>query len=482
MTLRKIFQVSVPVLAAVALLGACSAGTSKVTTKAPAKIRVGAQGAANGEKMAAASAPGMASDGVSDMRMRPVKYVAGAGLVEPLGPLTAWYFPANAGPVTDAQRAALAKAFGLSGSWTTLPKDQGGYDILGDSSKGEASLTITNDALRSWWFSPSWSNNVAPVSCVEPGIAVGEPAPDAVADPPSVDAPGDIATTAVTRDPKPCDVPQPPKNVPTKAEAESKAKALLATLGLEAADYEFEAYGDEWGAWVTAWLLVDGSKTQMSMGVGYGAEGALTGASGFLAEPVRGDQYELVGIPKAVERMNDTGGYWSGYFGGGPVASSARGAVADAVAVAPAESGASTGSASGSVEGSETVVSDPGLAPEPVPTDTMPVDPLPVDTTPAAPEVPVEVLTITLTTVTVGLTQLWDADGNVWLLPSYLFTSDDGGQYSVYAVADEYLDFAAVDVPVEEVVPAVEPATTLNEEEPTATISAPVSTEGTKDN
>ena len=54
MTLRKIFQVSVPVLAAFALLGACSAGTSKVTTKAPAKIRVGAPGAANGEKMAAA--------------------------------------------------------------------------------------------------------------------------------------------------------------------------------------------------------------------------------------------------------------------------------------------------------------------------------------------------------------------------------------------------------------------------------------------
>ncbi len=480
MTLRKFFQVSVPVLAAVALLGACSADTSKVTTKAPAKIRVGARNGANDEKVAAASAPGMAADGVSDMRMRPVKYVAAAGLAEPLGPLTAWYFPANAGPATDAQRAALAKAFGLSGTWTTLPKDQGGYDLLGDSSKGDASLTITNDALRSWWFSPSWSNNVAPVSCVEPGIAVGEPAPDDAADSSSIDESGADATTVVTRDVKPCDVPQPPKNVPTKAEAESKAKALLVTLGLDAANYEFEAYADDWGSWVTAWLLVDGSKTQMAIGVGYGAEGALTGASGFLAEPVRGDQYELVGIPKAVERMNDTGGYWSGYFGGGPVAMSARSAVADVVAVTPAETDASAGS--GSVEGSETVVSDPGLAPEPVPTDTMPVDPLPVDTTPAAPEVPVEVLTITLTTVTVGLTQLWDADGNVWLLPSYLFTSDDGGQYSVYAVADEYLDFAAVDAPASDDVPAVEPATTLNEDEPTATISAPVSTEGTKDN
>lgn len=480
MTLRKFFQVSVPVLAAVALLGACSADTSKVTTKAPAKIRVGARNGANDEKMATASAPGMAADGASDMRMRPVKYVAAAGLAEPLGAMVAWYFPANAGPATDAERAALAKAFALSGSWTTLPKDQGGYDLLGKYSEGEASLTISNDALRSWWFTPSSPNTVAPVSCVEPGIAVGEPAPDAAGGS-SIDEPNDIATTAVTRDVKACDVPQPPKNVPTKAEAESKAKALLVTLGLDAADYEFEAYGDEWGAWVTAWLLVDGSKTQTSIGVGYGAEGALTGAFGFLAEPVRGDPYDLVGIPKAVERMNETGGYWSGYFGGGPVASSARSAAADAVAVTTTETGASAGLGSVGSEGSGAAVSDPGLAPEPVPAETMPVDPLPVDTTPVAPEVPVEVLTITLTKVTVGLTQLWDADGNVWLLPSYLFTSDDGGQYSVYAVADDYLDFGAGDVPIEDV-PAVEPATTFYEDEPTATISAPVSTEGTKDN
>src|SRR5262245_50073908 len=37
---------------------------------------------------------------------------------------------------------------------------------------------------------------------------------------------------------------------------------------------------------------------------------------------------------------------------------------------------------------------------------------------------------------------IWAADDTVWLLPAYTFTSDDGGMYTVNAVADEYFSVA----------------------------------------
>ena len=488
MTIRRILQVSVPVVAAVSLLGACAADTTKVATKAPATIRVGARAGGNAEKVAAA---GVAAD--SAMRIRPTTYVAGEGLVEPTGPRTAWYFPAAGSAATDAQKAALAKVFGLSGTWTTLPKDQGGYQFLGDASKGEASLSISNDALQSWWYSPSWNASAATstvsVGCAEPGIAVGEPAPADGSASSEPNAAGTTDTTVVAPDVRPCEVvdaPKPPANVPSKSEAEAKAKELLTSLGLDPAAYTFDTYADEWGAYVTGWLNLDGIKTQLAVGFGFGAEGALTSANGFLASPQRGDQYDLVGIAKAVERMNDPSGYWFGYFGGGPVGIAARGAAVDAVSVdavaaAPAAEGTSGSAAGGGTDPSST---DPGLAPEPVPSDVTVTTPsIQVDPVPAVSEPPLETFTVTLTGVSVGLSQLWDADGNVWLLPSYVFTDATGGQYSVYGIADEYLDFAAINAPAPTDTATVETAVVADTVAPEVTAApAPAGTEATKEN
>ncbi len=482
MTIRRILQVSVPVVATVALLGACAADTTKVATKAPATIRVGARAGGNSEKVAGAS---IAAD--SAMRIRPTTYVAGEGLVEPTGPRTAWYFPAGDAVATDAEKAALAKAFGLTGTWKTLPKDQGGYTYLGDSSKGEASLTITNDALQNWWYSPSWSSSTVAVGCAEPGIAVGEPAPAdsaAATDPAVTGSVGTTDTTVVAPEVRPCEAPKPPANVPNKAEAEAKAKALLTSLGLDPAAYTFETYADEWGAYVTGWLNLDGIKTQLAVGFGFGAEGALTTANGFLASPQRGDQYDLVGITTAVERLNDTNGYWWGYFGGGAVGIAARGAAVDAVAEpAMAASDSGSGSVGGAEAPSTEPAADPGLTPEPVPSDvtgTMPpvqVDPVPIS------EPLLETFTVTVTGVSVGLSQLWDADGNVWLIPSYVFTDATGGQYSVYGIADEYLDFAAVNTPVPTDTATIETAVAADSVAPEVTSApAPAGTEATKEN
>ncbi|NBV03983.1 MAG: hypothetical protein EBS10_07400 [Acidimicrobiia bacterium] len=58
-------------------------------------------------------------------------------------------------------------------------------------------------------------------------------------------------------------------------------------------------------------------------------------------------------------------------------------------------------------------------------------------------------ITVTVVDVAPDLWWTMDVEGNVWLIPAYAFTGDDGGVYTVPAVTDEYL--------VEEIPVAVDP-------------------------
>ena len=60
------------------------------------------------------------------------------------------------------------------------------------------------------------------------------------------------------------------------------------------------------------YLVLDGIRTTMALSVGFGAEGALTWASGFLATPLRGADYPRIGIEAAVQRLNDQSSSWMG--------------------------------------------------------------------------------------------------------------------------------------------------------------------------
>jgi len=477
MTKRKLLQVALPIVTVAALLSACGADSGDSAGSGPAKIRVGASAGRNaggGAEVAAASDAKMAM-----MPLQKLVFELGEGVEAPGGSRRAWYFPANPGEVSQATKDRLASVFGLTGTWKTYPKDQGGASYLGDSGKGEASISVMTDAMQSWWYGAAW-NTTPMVGCAEPAVSEpvmvedlgGSGSSDGSA--PSVD--GSETTPTVIAEPdtkeaelRPCETPAPPKNVPNKDEAIAKAKELLTQLGLNLDSYEFEAYADDWSASVSAWLLIEGQRSGAAHYVSFGGEGAITGAGGFLAEMVEGDEYELVDLETAVKRLNDTGGYWwGGYY---PMMRAADSAVARTAEISAAGGGAV------GITGEST---DPGLAPEPVPgsdggasVETLPIDSVPVvvvDTTPVT-EPPLEEVKVTLTKVTVGYQQLWDADGNVWFLPSYFFTASDGGQYNVFAIADEYLDFTSVnEVPMPAVEPAIEPAVV---DEPTATVVVP---------
>ena len=99
-------------------------------------------------------------------------------------------------------------------------------------------------------------------------------------------------------------MPEPPVGVPTKDEALAKAKQLFAEWGYDVDSYQFDdAYADEWGASVNASLLLDGMKAPVMLSAGFGENGSLTYASGYLGVPERGADYPTIGATAGLERL-----------------------------------------------------------------------------------------------------------------------------------------------------------------------------------
>jgi hypothetical protein len=162
-------------------------------------------------------------------------------------------------------------------------------------------------------------------------------------------------------------------------------------------------------------------------------------ANGVLADTERVADYPRIGTTAAFERLQQ-GGYW---WGGGV-------GFADPAVVRSEETPAPDENLVGGDAVAETPPSEGSADETPVDAGEVAIDEIPIDQG--------EPLIVTITGVEEELWMLWDADGTVWLVPGYAFTSDDGGRYSVPAIADEYLDIQEP-VPAPEVVPVPLPDT-----------------------
>jgi hypothetical protein len=437
--------------------GAAGGGTDgsvTVTTGADAGPKVITFGTAGSGATTAASA---SADKM--MAIRNVTYVFDGTMPTLSGSGASWQFPGGFTP--DAKRvAAMAAALGVDGPVRELPADQGGGWMAGPQDYSGATLTVSADGLGSWWFNPTPAT-VASISACE--ASASDPATPVDSTDDSVDA------TMVTTTLAPCPEPTPPVGVPGEADALSKAKTLFTKLGYDPAGYDFEFYGDEWNANVTAYLLVDGQRTPVSMTVGFGGEGAISWASGSLATPVQGDTYPLADVQTGLDRLNDQAQQWMSVGMGYSSTVRAEGAAAGSVSGTVSEVAVPPESAVPAPQDTS-VVAEPGLA-QTAPAGQAPAPDMPVQCDPAADCSPVDAtpVTVHLTSVKTDLTMVWDANGTVWLLPAYTFADADGGQYTVIAVTDEFLQLATPDVVIE--TPATEvPGTDV------ATTDVPVET------
>lgn len=437
-----------PLAAAALVLAACGgddAAESSVTTAPAVSSAPAAPTSAPAEPAAAGSAGAetaagderVASADSTAMMYQPVEYVYDGEPPALDGPAAGWRWNPGRVPTTD-EITAVAAAFGLQGDVIEQPADRGGGWVIG--SEASPSLWVSQDAQGTWSFSGDTrvlcmddtdigvaADGSAPaeplaaqseIAVADPGdpttvTAVAEPAEPSV-DPMPADGAGSPAVDAPVAPPEtvPC---VEPVGIPTAEEAEARASELLAALGLEPAAYELHADSQQWGAWVDARLIVDGLVSPVSTSIGFGAEGAITYASGQLFAPELGDTYERIGTAAALAQLQQD--QLSNYN-----------PVVDPAAVDAA----------------------PEPRPAEVPTDA-PDEPA-VDAEAAA---PVEPIVLTLNGVTEGWWMTWSADGTVALLPGYDFTiADDGGEISAPAVAQSELP--PIDTGVAE--PAVDPA------------------------
>jgi len=351
-----------------------------------------------------------------------MKFIAGADL--PALDSEAKSYVISGGSVSVSDISDMAAVFGVSGDVEEVDANMGGGYRIGSDNGSTASFWVSGDSMRYWSYSPKWDeSNVV-------GCAIAS-SPDG----------------SVTTEPVDCARPEPPANVPSDGEARALFTSLMEKMNLNADDLVLESYADEWGASVYAYVKIDGVRSPLTVSVGFGAEGAVTFASGFLGEVTDGASYPRIGTAAALERLNSD--YANPMLRGGV-------AIDDVVAIDVASS-SSTGvavSAEGQ-SGSSVEVATPDTA-VPVPSPdvtavdmpTIPVESVPVD-------VPIEVQEITIVAVEEELVMLYGADGSIYLVPGYAFIAaeDEYGytpRYTVSAMPDEYVQQAdPIDVSIE---------------------------------
>ena len=417
----------------VVVLGLSACGDPSST--APAAEQPKVIQLANGHFAAApeaAPAAATASGAAVDSKMAvfgPTEFIYDGALPALDAPAGSWFFPTGQQP--DLGRVAkLAAALGVRGDVRTLPAEQGGGWAVGPEDYSAPVLTVGSDGMLNWWLSAP-QTSISGVACgtavsavapgtgtdfsgssettvgVAPGVAtkasVGAPTTDVVVAP--------DATDQATNVPD-CPTPQPPPGVPTKDEALAKAKQLFAAWGYDVNSYQFDdPYADEWSASVNASLLLDGMKAPIMLSVGFGENGSVTYASGYLADPQRGADYPTIGAAAALERLKNQQNQPTPYIG------------VDAPGVRTAIDDGTVSSGAGVATPAIAPCSDAGAA-----TDCGPVSSEPV--------------TVHLNSVKPDLTMQWATDNTIWLLPAYTFGTADGGMYTVLAVDDAYIQQA----------------------------------------
>lgn len=329
----------------------------------------------------------------------------------------------TAGDASTDSLNALKAAFGVTKDFVAQDATQGGGYLAGNYDGTTATLYVGSDAMRYWSYSPAWDqSSISSRPCIIDSDTTYVP---------TSDVPAPIAEI--------CAEPTAPENVPTKAEAEALFAKTISALGVKSNNLILDSYADEWSASVTGYLKIDGVRSPLSWSIGYGADAAITWASGVFADVQDGASYPRIGTAAAIERLNSQqAGNW-----GGPMV---RGGFAYEPAV------------TSDVEAAVTT--------EPASSDVV-AETYPVTDAPAP-----EIQEVSIVGVEEELVTLYGADGSIYLVPGYTFIAAEdeygyAGRYTVSALPDEYMQVTdavdavpATDVPVPDtaVAPAVDPA------------------------
>jgi hypothetical protein len=348
--MKKRLIISLLVVNAI-VLAAC--GTGSETAAGPRQILLGNLAGAMKD------ATGV-EGGASDMpaKYSSVNYVAADEVLDRFAGTDkeathpSWEFVSPKNPEDELQLIVDALDLGPGVKVAKQPNTPGGY--VTTIQDGPTFSSYGNETSRWWYYSVD-----------RPGvkdIAVSPPcSPDAK------DCSGSWTT-----------VP-PAKNLPGVGTATGRATAMLRKMGVDTKTISFSGGRDEWSTYVNATYMLDGVATPMAWNFTFGDNGELTNAGGPVFTVTRGDEYPVITVKEAVERLNSSNAF--GLFSD----SSSR-------LLSP---------------------QDPGGDGDDV--------------------------TVRLTSVTLSITAYWSGSGAALMLPAYVFGTPVDGTVEVLAVPDRFI-------------------------------------------
>lgn len=240
-----------------------------------------------------------------------------------------------------------------------------------------------------------------------------------------------------------CTPPPPPSGVPGDARTRELATAFFPTVGLSDVRIT-DVYADEWGAYVSGNIPLDGGPADqgLSVSVAFGAEERVTSASGTLGRAVRVGAYPLAeGDPALVRLEEMVNGWLEGYE--------------DEVTPMPRIEPAIVDDGAAGSDGDDAEVdpdppvsdgADPTLVPgEDVPGEDAgadgdtPITILPVPEPLPGPDGEVETREVRIVAISITYSWTWTTDEQMLLVPHFVLTDADGGEWWIVAIADRYL-------------------------------------------
>lgn len=283
----------------------------------------------------------------------------------------------------DVVLANLMKVFGVSGTTSQtidLGGESKGYQMLtaGSQDGTGKSINLSWIGSGSWWFSD-------PSAYPQSVCATFAKADDG------------SEYCSVYEEQKPT-----PELVPTKAEATADAIRIFKSVGFDVKAAQIRVQSDVWGAWASASVQLNGEDTPIEWSVSWSSNGKLSSISGHSMKFVDKGEFKTISAKSAVDRLSD----WR--YSGSIASSAYEKYFSQNSQVLPLDSTPNTkDSRDGEISIGEPVA-------EPTPTT-----------------VTVEINKSVKTHV-----MIWDASGNTWLVPGYIFIADGNYISPVFSLED----------------------------------------------
>jgi hypothetical protein len=396
---------------------------------------------------AAVNAPGAASDTAlaapeGDQRMMiwaNYEYVAGPELSSATGSGHVYKLERTGTP--DSVLTAVAAQFGVKGDSYKSEYYDPTYPsyVIGAEDGSAPSVLVTWAGTGDWWYNDS-SAYPTSYGC----------------DVPRADDDSTSSTTIDVQELPVCDTSTPTENLaPSEADARAQAQKIFAATGLNVDASDITVTADDWQTVATATLTVNGTKTALEWTVGWSSTGKISFAYGHSVAVVDKGSYGTVSERDAVGRI--ASGRW--YGAAGPDYQSGvmlfaedtlRGTTSPVSGQEDAQQGASETPTEEPTEGTapdEGSVPDEGTAPsegtdpgegtdptaEPVdptatpePTDEQTPEPLPTPKT----------IVVIVSEAHETLLEMWDSNGDAWLVPGYAMPTQEGWFNTVVSLVD----------------------------------------------